>query len=285
MGAGGILALDKILEKTEERLKIIVNYYKKIGKIKKADKYFIQHSIIILLTLREIKILKEILKENDKKEIKISQCNINIKKIYLLKFKNIDFESKTISGFKTALENIQKDLSGFIDAGDINDGFQISVLDNLDCPFETDGYLLKIIIKANNDEFNDFFKNYADENLKIVNDINYNYKKEDLENLKMAKYFYQLLIFMKLYVKFNVEKKVAITQEEKNECIKNVNEEKIILTHFLLFEMDVKFSNIPNNLIEHNEEKLDELLKTYKNLLDKIAQQENKLFGNSNINK
>ena len=76
MGAGGILALDKILEKTEERLKIIVNYYKKIGKIKKADKYFIQHSIIILLTLREIKILKEILKENDKKEIKISQCNI-----------------------------------------------------------------------------------------------------------------------------------------------------------------------------------------------------------------
>ena len=171
MGAGGILALDKILEKTEERLKIIVNYYKKIGKIKKADKYFIQHSIIILLTLREIKILKEILKENDKKEIKISQCNINIKKIYLLKFKNIDFESKTISGFKTALENIQKDLSGFIDAGDINDGFQISVLDNLDCPFETDGYLLKIIIKANNDEFNDFFKNYADENLKIVNDI------------------------------------------------------------------------------------------------------------------
>ena len=285
MGAGGILALDKILEKTEERLKIIVNYYKKIGKIKKADKYFIQHSIIILLTLREIKILKEILKENDKKEIKISQCNINIKKIYLLKFKNIDFESKTISEFKTTLENIQKDLSGFIDAGDINDGFQISVLDNLDCPFETDGYLLKIIIKANNDEFNDFFKNYADENLKIVNDINYNYKKEDLENLKMAKYFYQLLIFMKLYVKFNVEKKVAITQEEKNECIKNVNEEKIILTHFLLFEMNVKFSNIPNNLIEHNEEKLDELLKTYKNLLDKIAQQENKLFGNSNINK
>ena len=285
MGAGGILALDKILEKTEERLKIIVNYYKKIGKIKKADKYFIQHSIIILLTLREIKILKEILKENDKKEIKISQCNINIKKIYLLKFKNIDFESKTISGFKTALENIQKDLSGFIDAGDINDGFQISVLDNLDCPFETDGYLLKIIIKANNDEFNDFFKNYADENLKIVNDINYNYKKEDLENLKMAKYFYQLLIFMKLYVKFNVEKKVAITQEEKNECNKNVNEEKIILTHFLLFEMNVKFSNIPNNLIEHNEEKLDELLKTYKNLLDKITQQENKLFGNSNINK
>lgn len=285
MGAGGILALDKILEKTEERLKIIVNYYKKIGKIKKADKYFIQHSIIILLTLREIKILKEILKENDKKEIKISQCNINIKKIYLLKFKNIDFESKTISGFKTALENIQKDLSGFIDAGDINDGFQISVLDNLDCPFETDGYLLKIIIKANNDEFNDFFKNYADENLKIVNDINYNYKKEDLENLKMAKYFYQLLIFMKLYVKFNVEKKVAITQEEKNECNKNVNEEKIILTHFLLFEMDVKCADIPNNLIEHNEEKLDELLKTYKNLLDKITQQENKLFGNSNINK
>lgn len=285
MGAGGILALDKILEKTEERLKIIVNYYKKIGKIKKADKYFIQHSIIILLTLREIKILKEILKENDKKEIKISQCNINIKKIYLLKFKNIDFESKTISEFKTTLENIQKDLSGFIDAGDINDGFQISVLDNLDCPFETDGYLLKIIIKANNDEFNDFFKNYADENLKIVNDINYNYKKEDLENLKMAKYFYQLLIFMKLYVKFNVEKKEAITQEEKNECNKNVNEEKIILTHFLLFEMNVKFSNIPNNLIEHNEEKLDELLKTYKNLLDKIAQQENKLFGNNNINK
>ena len=49
--------------------------------------------------------------------------------------------------------------------------------------------------------------------------------------------------------------------------------------------MNVKFSNIPNNLIEHNEEKLDELLKTYKNLLDKITQQENKLFGNSNINK
>ena len=51
MGAKGIKGIDvleKISEKTEERLKIILNYYKKKGKIKKADKYFNQHSLIIV---------------------------------------------------------------------------------------------------------------------------------------------------------------------------------------------------------------------------------------------
>ena len=55
--------LEKISEKTEERLKIILNYYKKKGKIKKTDKYFNQHSLIIVLTLREIELIKEKLKK------------------------------------------------------------------------------------------------------------------------------------------------------------------------------------------------------------------------------
>ena len=55
MGAGnGINTLRIILEKTKERLKIICNFYINKGEIQKTDEYFTEHSIVILLILRDI---------------------------------------------------------------------------------------------------------------------------------------------------------------------------------------------------------------------------------------
>jgi hypothetical protein len=283
-GIEGIDVLEKISEKTEERLKIILNYYKKKGKIKKTDKYFNQHSLIIVLTLREIELIKEKLKKNDINEIHISQYNFKIKKVYALMFKNIDFESPKISSLKTSLENVREELSGLIDGGEVSDGMGISVMDNLCCPCEKSGYLLQMIIRADCNESDKFLSDYIRDNLAIANNLNYNYKNEDLENLKMVKYIIQLFLFMRLYIKFNVKQMAELTTEEKEECNKNVVEDNIILTHFLLCEIDIPCLNIPDYLTNGNEEAINKLSEIYGNLLIKIEQQKKKLINNSNNN-
>ena len=150
-------------------------------------------------------------------------------------FKNIDFESPKISSLKASLENVRGELSGLIDGGEVSDGMGISVMDNLCSPYEKSGYLLKMIIRADCDESNKFLSDYIDDNLAIANNLNYNYKNEDLENLKMVKYIIQLFLFMRLYIKFNIKQMAELTTEEKEECNKNVLEDNIILTHFLFF--------------------------------------------------
>ena len=57
-------------------------------------------------------------------------------------------------------------------------------MDNLCCPCEKSGYLLQMIIRADCNESNKFLSDYIRDNLAIANNLNYNYKNEDLENLK-----------------------------------------------------------------------------------------------------
>ena len=57
-GAGSLPTLGLILEKTEQRFKVIEEFYKPEKEITKEDKYYMGHCIIILLTLREIEILE-----------------------------------------------------------------------------------------------------------------------------------------------------------------------------------------------------------------------------------
>ena len=152
------------------------------------------------------------------------------------------------------------------------------------CVREKSGYLLKMIIRADCDESNKFLSDYIDDNLAIANNLNYNYKNEDLENLKMVKYIIQLFLFMRLYIKFNIKQMAELTTEEKEECNKNVVEDNIILTHFLLCEIDIPCLNIPDYLTNGNEEAINKLSEIYGNLLIKIEQQKKKLINNSNNN-
>ena len=100
----------------------------------------------------------------------------------------------------------------------------------------------------------------------------------------MVKYIIQLFLFMRLYIKFNVKQMAELTTEEKEECNKNVVEDNIILTHFLLCEIDIPCLNIPDYLTNGNEEDINKLSESYGDLLIKIEQQKKKLINNSNNN-
>ena len=71
MNIQGANDLKNIIEKANQRLKFILNFYQKKGPLKKENKYYNQDTIIILLTLREIEIIKDKFEHNEKNQIEI----------------------------------------------------------------------------------------------------------------------------------------------------------------------------------------------------------------------
>lgn len=274
MGSGGINSLRNILEKTKERLKIICNFYINKGEIQKTDEYFTEHSIVILLILREIELIKKLLQPNDEsKGIAIPQYSFKFKKIYSFKFKKINLNDKAILDFMIEINEIQKKLEELIDP-ELCEDFNVSVLDDLYSPNEDNNLLIKIIEDSFNSNFHQFYLNYVNEFIKLKMDRKNIYSKDALENIKFVKYITQILILVKIFVKFNKGEISKLTQEERLDCNKNIICEEIIFTNFILYELKNEQKHFETDKVEDNNELvLEELIELYKkilNLVDKI---------------
>jgi hypothetical protein len=273
MGMGCPTTLTQILNKTLQRFTDIQKFYVKKQEIKSEDKGNMGHSLIILLTLREIEITLELLRENEKKEILIPQYHFGFKKVYSFKFKNIKFESEEIKNYKEKITKIHSELQKYLDDGLI-DFFGVSVIDNVHSPAEKNGFLLKIIETSFDSDLHQLYINYINEFIKMKIGRKSIYTNEALDCLKMARYITQILLFIKIYVKFNGKNKENLTNEEKKECGRDFGKDNIIFTYFILLELKK-----PQNLLkfdkrsEDNEKALEELVrfnKTIINYIDKI---------------
>jgi hypothetical protein len=285
MGVGGITTLNLILEKTQQRLKSILEIYKDKKEIKKGDKYYMAHSIIILLTLREIEIIEEFLKENkqfkkeSKKEdeyinVSIPQYHFKFKKIYSFKFKNINIMDEKIKNFKKEIRSIHLELQKHLDDELINI-FGVSVIDDVSSPLENNGFLFKIIEMSfdSDSDLHELYINYINEFIKLKVERKNIYTEDVLNRLKMLKSITQILLFIKIYIKLNGEAKDRLSEEEQLECGKYIASDDLILTYFILFELKKKqelFNSENQNLKKDNEQALEELIKFNNQLLNII---------------
>ena len=285
MGAGGTTVKPKLLnliKETDERLTDIFNYYEKLGKIEKTDVNFSYHSIIILLTLREIENIMDNLNQEEKVgSIKIPQYNYTFRKIFTIKFKEIDFNDEFIKKFTDKIKFIKSRLPNIINHFDFEENLRVSLIDNLTNPKEKT-YIFNIIENAYNSNFHKFFiDNYIHDFIKLKIDGKNIYTKEVLFKLKIAKYICQILIFIKLFVKYINTQKDDVTKEELKQSFKNYSNEELILNSFLLYECQKKLEQNKEYLLKDNEKAIDELIYFYQKLLKIIKQIKNKVIDDN----
>ena len=281
-GAGSLPTLDLILRKTEQRFKDILEFYKPEKEITKEDKYYKGHCIIILLTLREIEILENFLKEKKSlnketkeveqyKDILIPQYHFGIKKIYSFKFKHINIMDETIQNFKKEIMKIHKELKKRLDDELITEQFNVSVIDDITSPMENSGFIFKIIEMSFDSDIHSLYIDYINEFIILKLQKNDIFTKEVLIKLKMIKYITQILLFIKIYIKLNGVTKDNLSKEELKECSKYITNDAVILTHFNLLELK-KTQDIfkSDDIIKDNELALEELINFNKKIIDII---------------
>ena len=282
MGAGSLPTLDLILRKTEQRFKDILEFYKPEKEITKEDKYYMGHCIIILLTLREIEILENFLKEKKSlnketkeveqyKDILIPQYHFGIKKIYSFKFKHINIMDENIQNFKKEIMKIHKELKKRLDDELITEQFNVSVIDDITSPMENSGFIFKIIEMSFDSDLHSLYIDYINEFIILKLQKNDIFTKEVLIKLKMIKYITQILLFIKIYIKLNGVTKDNLSKEELKECSKYITNDAVILTHFNLLELK-KTQDIfkSDDIIKDNELALEELINFNKKIIDII---------------
>ena len=282
VGAGSLPTLGLILEKTEQRFKVIEEFYKPEKEITKEDKYYMGHCIIILLTLREIEILENFLKEKKSlnketkeveqyKDILIPQYHFGIKKIYSFKFKHINIMEETIQNFKKEIMKIHKELKKRLDDELITEQFNVSVIDDITSPMENSGFIFKIIEMSFDSDIHSLYIDYINEFIILKLQKNDIFTKEVLIKLKMIKYITQILLFIKIYIKLNGVTKDNLSKEELKECSKYITNDAVILTHFNLLELK-KTQDIfkSDDIIKDNELALEELINFNKKIIDII---------------
>jgi len=281
-GAGSLPTLGLILEKTEQRFKVIEEFYKPEKEITKEDKYYMGHCIIILLTLREIEILENFLKEKKSlnietkeveqyKDILIPQYHFGIKKIYSFKFKHINIMEEKIQNFKKEIMKIHKELKKRLDDELITEQFNVSVIDDITSPMENSGFIFKIIEMSFDSDLHSLYIDYINEFIILKLQKKDIFTKEDLNKLKMIKYIAQILLFIKIYIKLNGVTKDNLSKEELKECSKYITNDAVILTHFNLLELK-KTQDIfkSDDIIKDNELALEELINFNKKIIDII---------------
>ena len=282
MGTGSLPTLGLILEKTEQRFKVIEEFYKPEKEITKEDKYYMGHCIIILLTLREIEILENFLKEKKSlnketkeveqyKDILIPQYHFGIKKIYSFKFKHINIMDEKIQNFKKEIMKIHKELKKRLDDELITEQFNVSVIDDITSPMENSGFIFKIIEMSFDSDLHSLYIDYINEFIILKLQKNDIFTKEVLIKLKMIKYITQILLFIKIYIKLNGVTKDNLSKEELKECSKYITNDAVILTHFNLLELK-KTQDIfkSDDIIKDNELALEELINFNKKIIDII---------------
>ena len=273
--------LKNIIEKANQRLKFILNFYQKKGPLKKENKYYNQDTIIILLTLREIEIIKDKFEYNEKNQIEIPLLNLTYKKVDNLLMNNINVNNNIISEFKKSINDIGEELKNLIKIEEITEKYKVSVIDDLIIQDTNFDYLFNIIESAYNCNFHKFYLNYIKKIVNLITSENEIYTKDLLDDLIMIKYITHILIFIKTYIKHRLIKKDKLSEKEFLETKRNINKEDFVITNFILDEVGKVRKKDKCYIIKDNEKALDELIK-FNDLLLKIIEKVKNSMGNNN---
>ena len=275
--------LRNILLKTKKRLNFILEYFQKKGPLKKENEYYYQNSIIILLTLREIEIIKDKFEPNVINKIEIPQLNLKLKKVYNLPINNINYNNNIISNFKNSIINIGEELKNLINIGEITEHYKVSVIDDLITQDNNFDYLFNIIDSAYKNNFHGFYMNYIKKFMNLISSEKNIYTKEALNDLIMIKYLTQMLIVIKIYIKHRLVKKEKLYEKEFLEIKRNIFTDDITITYFILDEVGKIRKKDKSYIIKDNEKALDELI-TFNHIILKIIERvENNIDNNNNI--
>ena len=249
--------IKQILAQTEKRFNDILDYYNDFKDLKN-DKYFTQHSIVISLTLLEIEKIKENFDTNTNNKV------FNIPQ-YCFKYKKKFIDTKKIdeSVVNKFLENIGKirdKLENLIGKGTMCGVLGVSVYDDI-CDLDG-GCVVNIIRDIHDSNFHEFYLNYLQEFIKQK--ANNNFTKDNLSHLKIAKNITQILIFIKLFIKYKIEKVAPLTNEVIEEV--SLNEEKSMINFSLILISNAAFE-VEDFLSDDNDKSLNELTNFYKVIL------------------
>ena len=252
--------IKQILDQTEKRFNDILEYYNDFKDLKK-DKYFTQHSIVISLTLLEIEKIKEIYDTNtNNKVFNIPQYSFKYKKKFFIEIDTKKIDKNIVKNFLENIKKIGDKLENLIGKGTICDVLKISVYVDI-CDLNND-YIINIIRDIHDSNFHEFYLNYLQEFIKQK--ANNNFTKDNLSHLKIVKNITQILIFIKLFIKYKIGKVEPLT----NEVIKEIslNEEKSMVNFSLILISNTAFK-VEDFLSDDNDKSLNELTNFYKVIL------------------
>ena len=271
--------LEILLEKIEQKLIDVFEYYHKNGLVESQNEFIGHNSTVILLIVRELENIIDKFKVQEGKDIKVRQYSFYFNKVYTMKLTHKDLDYEKIKKSLKKIKDLKMNLLNLIEEDPIEKKLKASTIDNIICPKEKDGYLLDIITNAFNSNFHKFFiDNYVHYFiiLKMLGkDI---YTKEVLLKLKMAKYIAEIIIFIKLFIKFyNYKKSDELTEEELIEARKNILNDEFVLTNFLLFELRHYDTKLTEDLTKDNEMALKVMCEFYVKLIKLIKQIENNI--------
>ena len=230
------------------------------------------------MTIKEIEYLLEKTQPEKNPENKIPQYNLKTKKLYTIKLPQKEFNANDISLFQTNIKAIQNKLRDMLEIKDMKKLYNVSTIENISNPNENDGNFLKILENVYNCNFHKFFiDEYIHDLIKLKMDRENIYTNKVLSKVKMAKYIIQILLCLKIFIKYNTAEKQPLTSEEKKECSKIAFNDEFVLSNFLLFESEKKEEGIQSFLIEDNTIAIEELTLLYHELLNIIKQIEDNL--------
>ena len=274
--------LEILLEKIEQKLIDVFEYYHKNGLVESQNEFIGHNSTVILLIVRELENIIDKFNVQEGKDIRVRQYSFSFKKVYEMKFHAIDIDYKFVKNSLDKIIELKMNLLNLIEEDPIEKKLKATTIDDIICPKEKDGYLFKIITNAFNSNFHKFFiDNYVHNFIKLKMDGKNIYTKEVLLNLKMAKYTAQIIIFIKLFIKFyNNEKPELLTKEEYIKGHQNMLNDEFVLTNFLLFELRPNGTKLTEDLTKDNEMALEALREIYHKLNEKIKQIENNIQKN-----
>ena len=275
--------LKSLFEQIIKKYYFILNYYKnKAISDNINENEFINHSIIILLAIREMDIATNLLEGRDGSFIVIPQFNLELKKVYNMRFKFNPKDNNAIK-LKDEIKQIYDDLKTYGASYKINNPFDESCIENLTTALgENNGKnsMLKIIISSHQSGFYKFWSNFANNEISSIK----NYSQESLARLYMAKYVVQYLIFIKEWIQNSINKRVheygniPLSKIEAKKYKKYTFDEAKIMTLPLFQETKIcKYETIKNEkyLIQNNETELDDLIKLNLSILKKINEFQN----------
>ena len=271
--------LEILLEKIEQKLIDVFEYYHKNGLVESQNEFIGHNSTVILLIVRELENIIDKFKVQEGKDIKVRQYSFYFNKVYTMKLTHKDLDYEKIKNSLKKIKDLKMNLLNLIEEDPIEKKLKATTIDDIICPKEKDGYLLDIITNAFNSNFHKFFiDNYVHYFiiLKMLGkDI---YTKEVLLKLKMAKYIAEIIIFIKLFIKFyNYKKSDELTEEELIEARKNILNDEFVLTNFLLFELRHYNTKLTEDLTKDNEMALKVMCEFYVKLIKLIKQIENNI--------
>ena len=291
MGAGGNERekLELLLNQNMKKFEDIINFYKNEIQSKNNEIDYNKHSIIILLTLREMEITKNLISKQEQ-FLKFPQFSLELKKVYNMKFKGIVPNSSFVNDFNQKINNYIENFKKIVNINKLNKKYNVSVIDDLITPSEKH-YLFLIIEDSWKINFHQFFLDFIYKEIFANNKYNIT---EYLPKLYMIKYMTQILIFSKEWIQYTINLKdnenanIPLTKEEMKKCKQNAFNEEIIMTLSLFQEISsCNKENIKNNneLIKDNEKALNELIELYKRILGIINKLEIKKKNNNNLQK